>query len=53
MADPVQKAEEVVEEVERGQSERTPLLVWGGMHLVVGALVAIVLVIVFTVYLLA
>ena len=53
MADPVHKAEEVVEEVERGQSERTPFLVWGGMHLVVGALVAIVLVIVFTVYLLA
>ena len=53
MADPVEKAEEVVEEVERGQSERTPFLVWGGMHLVVGALVAIVLLIVFTVYLLA
>ena len=53
MADPVEKAEEVVEEVERGQSERTPFLVWGGMHLVVGAVVALVLAIVLTVYLLA
>lgn len=53
MADPIQKTEELVDEAERGRSERTPWLVWGGMHVVVGALVAVVLAIVFTVYLLA
>jgi hypothetical protein len=53
MADPIQKTEDLVEEAERGQSERTPWLVWGGVHVVVGALVAVVLAIVFTVYLLA
>ncbi|HUH15450.1 MAG TPA: hypothetical protein VML35_06165 [Gaiellaceae bacterium] len=53
MPNPIEKTEELVEEAERGRSERTPWLVWGGMHLVVGALVAVVLAIVFTVYLLA
>lgn len=53
MADPIQKTEDLVDEAERGRSERTPWLVWGGMHVVVGALVAVVLAIVFTVYLLA
>jgi hypothetical protein len=53
MADPIEKTEDLVEEVDRGQSERTPWLVWGGMHLVVGALVAVVLAIAFTVYLIA
>jgi len=53
MPDPIEKTEKLVEEAERGRSERTPWLVWGGMHLVVGALVAVVLAIVFTVYLLA
>ena len=53
MADPIEKTEDLVEEAERGRSERTPWLVWGGMHVVVGALVAVVLAIVFTVYLLA
>ena len=53
MTDPVEKTEELVEEVERGRSARTPFLLWGGMHLVVGAVVAVVLALVFTVYLLA
>jgi hypothetical protein len=53
MADPIEKTEELVDEAERGRSERTPWLVWGGMHVVVGALVAVVLVIAFTAYLLA
>jgi hypothetical protein len=53
MPDPIEKTEELVDEAERGRSERTPWLVWGGMHVVVGALVAVVLAIVFTVYLLA
>jgi len=53
MTDPIQKSEELVAEVERGRSERTPWLVLGGVHVVVAALVAVVLAIVFTVYLLA
>lgn len=53
MADPVEKSENVVEEVDRGRSERTPFVLWGGMHLVVGALVAVVLAIVVIAYLLA
>lgn len=53
MADPVEKAEDLAAEAERGRSERTPWLVLGGVHLIVTALVGVVLVIVFTVYLLA
>ena len=57
MADPVEKVEEKVDELaveaERGQSERTPWLVLGGVHLAVVALVGVVLAVVFTVYLLA
>lgn len=53
MPDPIEKTEELVDEAERGRSERTPWLVLGGMHVVVGALVAVVLAIVFTVYLIA
>jgi hypothetical protein len=53
MADPVEKSEDLVEEAERGRSERTPWLVLGGVHVAVAALVAIVLAIAFTVYLLA
>ena len=53
MSEPIEKTEELVQEAERGRSERTPWLVWGGMHLVVGALVAVVLAIAFVAYLLA
>jgi hypothetical protein len=53
MPDPIEKTEELIDEADRGRSERTPWLVWGGMHVVVGALVAVVLAIAFTVYLLA
>ena len=57
MADPVEKVEDKVDELaveaERGQSERTPWLVLGGVHLAVFALVAVVLAVVFAVYLLA
>jgi hypothetical protein len=53
MADPVDKVEELAVEADRGRSERTPWLVWGGMHVIVGALVAVVLLIAFTAYLLA
>ena len=57
MEHPVEKVEEKVEELaveaERGKSERTPWLVLGGVHIAVFALVAVVLAIVFTVYLLA
>jgi hypothetical protein len=53
MPEPIEKTEELVQEAERGRSERTPWLVWGGMHLVVGALVAVVLTIAFVAYLIA
>jgi hypothetical protein len=53
MSEPIEKTEELVQEAERGRSERTPWLVWGGMHLVVGALVVVVLAIAFTAYLIA
>jgi hypothetical protein len=52
MADP-EKREDLATEVERGQSERTPWLALGGVHVAVAALVAVVLAIAFTVYLLA
>jgi hypothetical protein len=53
MADPIEKVEDVAVEAERGQSERTPWLVLGGVHVAVALLVAVVLAIAFTVYLLA
>ena len=53
MPDPIEKTEELAAEAERGRSERTPWLVLGGVHIAVVALVGVVLVIVFTVYLLA
>ncbi len=53
MADPIEKTEELVEEAERGQSERTPWLVLGGVQIAVLALVAAVLVIAFVAYLIA
>ena len=53
MPEPIEKTEEVVREAERGRSERTPWLVLGGVHLLVGALVAVVLIIAFVAYLIA
>lgn len=53
MPDPIEKTEELAAEAERGQSERTPWLVLGGVQLAVGALVAVVLAIAFVAYLLA
>jgi hypothetical protein len=57
MTDPVHKVEEKVEELaveaERGESARTPLLILGGVQIAVLAIVAVVLGLVFTVYLLA
>jgi hypothetical protein len=57
MEHPVEKVEQKVEdltvEAERGKSERTPWLVLGGVHVVVFAFVAVVIAIVFAVYLLA
>jgi hypothetical protein len=53
MADPIEKTEELVAEAERGQSERTPWLALGGVHVAVAVLVAAVVAIAFTVYLLA
>jgi len=53
MPEPIEKTEEVVREAERGRSERTPWLVLGGVHILVGALVAVVLMIAFVAYLIA
>ena len=53
MADPIEKTEDLAVEAERGQSERTPWLVLGGVHMAVAALVGVVLAIAFGVYLLA
>ena len=53
MADPKEKTEDLLREAERGRSERTPWLILGGIHVVVIAIVALVLALVFTVYLLA
>jgi hypothetical protein len=33
---------DLVHEAERGDSPRTPFLLWGGMHLLIGAVVAII-----------
>ena len=53
MPDPIEKTEELAQEAERGQSERTPWLALGGVHIAVGALVAVVLAIAFVAYLIA
>ena len=57
MSEPVHKAEEKVEELAHeaaeGKSARTPWLILGGMQLAVLVVVAVILAIVFTVYLLA
>ncbi len=53
MPEPIEKTEELVQEAERGRSERTPWLVWGGVQIAVAALVAVVLAIAFVAYLLA
>jgi hypothetical protein len=48
-----EKPAELLREVERGESERTPVLALTGVTLTVAALVGVVLVIVVSVYLLA
>ena len=53
MADPIEKTEDLAVEAERGQSERTPWLVLGGVHIAVAAVVGVVLAIAFGAYLLA
>ena len=53
MADPTENTEDLVEEAQRGRSERTPWLVLGGVHVIVGALVAVVLLLAFVAYLIA
>lgn len=53
MTDPVETTEELVEEAERGRSERPPWLVLGGVTMTVALLVGVVLAIAFTAYFLA
>lgn len=45
-----EKVEELVHEAEEGQSPRTPLLLVGGVSVVVGLVVAIVLALAFLAY---
>lgn len=53
VSDLTEKPKELVEEAERGRSERTPWLVLGGLQVAIGALVAVVLAIAFVAYLIA
>jgi hypothetical protein len=57
MTEPLHRAEEKVEELmheaAEGKSARTPWLIFGGMQLALLVVVAVVLAIVFTVYLVA
>ena len=53
MRSDTEQPEDLVREVEQGQSERTPVLALTGVTLAVAALVGVVLVIVISVYLLA
>jgi hypothetical protein len=53
MADPVGKTEDLVDEAERGRSERTPWLVLGGVQMAAAALVGVVLLLAFVAYLIA
>jgi hypothetical protein len=48
-----EKPKELVEEAERGRSERTPWIVLGGVNVVVFGAVAVLLAIAFTAYYLA
>ena len=50
MADPVHEVEELVHEAEEGQSARTPLILVGGVGIVVMSAVVILLVIAFLAY---
>jgi hypothetical protein len=52
MPDPVEKTGDLVEEADRGRSARTPALAISGVTLALATLVAVVLAIAFTVYLL-
>ena len=53
MTDPKEQTDDLLREAAHGRSERTPWLGLGGVHVVVIAIVAVVLAIVFTVYLIA
>ena len=50
---PIEKTEELVHEAEEGKTARTPWLLITGVNAIVFGIVAVVLAIVFTVYLLA
>jgi hypothetical protein len=42
--------EELVREVERGESARTPFVLWTGMHVVIGAVVLVLAAVALTIY---
>ena len=50
MADPVEKTKELVEEADEGASEKTPLIIFTGVPLIIGAVVGVVLIAAFLVY---
>jgi hypothetical protein len=53
MTEVTDKPKELAEEVQAGRSERTPWLALTGVHIAIGALVAVVLTIVMLVYVLS
>ena len=50
MADPVEKTKELVEEADEGASDKTPLIIFTGVPLIIGAVVGVVLIAAFLVY---
>jgi hypothetical protein len=52
-AHPVETAQDLAAEAERGRSARTPAIAIGGVALVVGAVLAVLLVALFLIYYLA
>ena len=50
MADPVEKTKELVEEADEGASDQTPLIIFTGVPLIIGAVVGVVLIAAFLVY---
>jgi hypothetical protein len=52
-AHPVETAQDLAAEAERGRSARTPAIAIGGVSLVIGAVLAVLLVALFLIYYLA
>lgn len=48
--DVTESPKDMLAEVDAGRSERTPAILWAGMHVVVGAVVIVILAICLTLY---